>query len=848
MVNVFSGLPLWGIFLSGVLFGVFVLWLLSRLLVKKTNHDQTSPTATFPTIFTNLHADTQVPLAIVDKDGSLIFATTIFRKLFQFQSSEKKINLLRSFISDDRRWWREHVAVSHDQFSAKAFSLSEGSKYIYLTILKEENTPQIYVLATDLTSIYQAKEQVKKSNHDDSILYNFAPFGLLVEEDGVVRQVNKAFCSMFGLPAEALNANFWLKQLQPETATKISHALETFTIDDYSHKFVEIELKDSQGRNFWCQFTLHQEFDQGRTISYWYFIDANKQKALAQELKQSSVVFEASSEAIMIVDANKQVKMVNPAFTEMTGFAAKDIQGRSPQILGSERKDIKQLEVIWHEAERKGNWQGEVWKRRKSGERYPEWLSITAVKNKQNKILEYVAISSDMTTRKQAENRIRYQANYDPLTDLPNRNLFMDRLRQGISRARREGTMLALLFIDLDRFKYINDSYGHNVGDQLLVKVARLLKDCVRNSDSIARFGGDEFAIILSPIYGSKNASRVANLILERLSKPIDLDGYEVVSGGSIGISLFPNDGDVEEQLVKNADIAMYRAKEKGRNNYQFFTEQMQQSAQERMSLERDLRSAFSNNKLSMAFQPQMNCKTGKVGGLEVLMRWQNADKGAVSPAVFIALAEETGLIVPMGNWIMKTACEQYVRWKEKGIAPDYLAVNVSTRQFRAKNFIGTVQEVLNSTGMSSKNLELELTESMLMEDQQFAIKMLQDLRDLGLKISIDDFGTGYSSLSYLKKFPLNNLKVDQSFVKDIMDNEDDASIVKAIVDLGHTLNMQVIAEGVESEEQQELLKQYGVDYIQGYYFSKPMNADLCEKFLIKMKGLPGVTPLKRTS
>ncbi|HFB64009.1 MAG TPA: EAL domain-containing protein [Aeromonadales bacterium] len=848
MVDVLSDLPGWGIFLAGAIIGITIMWLVAKLIPKKITDEQQNRAAAVSNIFANIQPDAEVPFAIADKDGTLSFATNSFKKLFPLRSGNEKINLLRCFHSDDRRWWREHVAIGHVKFSSKHFSLPESLKHIYLNILKDERTPQIFLLAMDLTSLYRANQHLENSTRHDSILSSFAPFGLLVDEDGIVRQVNTAFCNMFGLSADVLYANFWLKQLQPDTANKIITASESFTATDYSNKIVEIELKDSNGRNFWCQFALHQEFNNGSTVSYWYFIDANKQKALAQELKQSSVVFEASSEAIMVVDANKQVKMVNPAFTEMTGFAPKDIKGRNPQILGSERKDIKQLESIWHEAERNGSWQGEVWKRRKSGERYPEWLSITAVKNKDNKILEYVAISSDMTTRKQAENRIRYQANYDPLTDLPNRNLFMDRLKQGISRARREGTMLSLLFIDLDRFKYINDSYGHNIGDQLLIKVANLLKDCVRSSDSIARFGGDEFAIILSPIYGSKNASRVASLVLERLSKPIDLDGYEVVSGGSIGISLYPNDGDSEEQLVKNADIAMYRAKEKGRNNYQFFTEQMQQSAQERMSLERDLRSAFTNNKLSMAFQPQMDCKTGKVGGLEVLMRWQNADKGAVSPAVFIALAEDTGLIVPMGNWIMKTACEKYVYWKKLGVAPEYLAVNVSTRQFRAKNFIGTVKDVLNTTGMSPKNLELELTESMLMEDQQFAIKMLQDLRDLGLKISIDDFGTGYSSLSYLKKFPLNNLKVDQSFVKDIMDNEDDASIVKAIIDLGHTLNMQVIAEGVETKEQQDLLKQYGVDFIQGYYFSKPMNSDLCEKFLFEKKNLPEVTPLKRTS
>lgn len=823
MIEQISAMPFWVPLIAGFVLGLIITMIIIKSRSKHTtSENKPSNHSLASSFFSSDNNNSHMPYAFFDSHGKLLKGSQEFLKYFP-EIEQENASLLSLFQQDVRRWWRENITLKNRKYLHKTIPLETALDTVELNLYRETHAQHVFVTIN-------SEPYTDTGNHATDNRLKHAPFGVLVEHNNKVIDINPAFAEMFGIDSNKVLGQIWLKHIQKENAKTIIEALNKKGAA--ASKNITVEISNEDNRKLLVNIYLFQEIVDQISIKYWFVLDSDNQKETSQKIRQSSAVFEASSEAIMIINNKKMIKVVNPAFTRITGFDASDVQGRSPQILSGERKDIKMLETVWLEAEKNGSWQGEVWKRRKSGEKYPEWLSVTAVKNKDGELVEFVVISSDMTKRKQAENRIRYQANYDPLTDLPNRNLFMDRLKHGISRAKREGTMLALLFIDLDRFKYINDSYGHSVGDELLIKVSSILKECVRSSDSIARFGGDEFAIILSPIYGSKNASRVANLILERLSKAVDLSGYEVVSGGSIGISLYPTDGENEEQLVKNADTAMYRAKEKGRHNYQFFTDQMQKSAQERMSLERDLRAAFAADKLSLAFQPQMECASGQVGGLEVLMRWQNKDKGAIPPSLFIPLAEDTGLIVPMGTWIMKKACEQYMIWKVKGIAPQNMAVNVSSRQFHAKDFIGTVKEVLKSTGMPPENLELELTESLLMEDQEFAISILNDIRNLGVKISIDDFGTGYSSLNYLKKFPMTNLKVDQSFVKDIMNNEDDASIVKAIIDLGHTLNMEVIAEGVEDKDQLMRLQEYGVDFIQGYYYSKPMKTPLCEKFL----------------
>ncbi|RLA04528.1 MAG: hypothetical protein DRQ47_03250, partial [Gammaproteobacteria bacterium] len=536
------------------------------------------------------------------------------------------------------------------------------------------------------------------------------------------------------------------------------------------------------------------------------------------------VVFEASRDAIMVLDADGLIRLVNSSFSKMTGFSESDIIGKSPRLLRASSEDERHYDAMWQSVLKNGYWRGELWRRKKSGETYPEWTSISTVTDNQGKVLEYVIIGSDMSERKYAEDRILYQANYDQLTNLPNRNLFMDRLHQSLQRVQREGTALALLFIDLDRFKNINDSLGHGAGDKFLIEVSKLMQRTIRDSDTIARFGGDEFAVILSPIYGPKNAGRVAASLLDVLSNPINIDGYEAIVGASIGISMYPVDGKVEQELVKNADTAMYRAKESGRNNYQFFTEEMQQAAKDRLTMEIDLRKAIEGQELRLVFQPQVEVGSENLSGAEVLVRWQSRDKGLISPGEFIYLAEDTGLIVPIGEWVLRQSCLQYKRWQNAGVAPPYLAINVSGRQFKMDGFSQSVFKILQETGLATENVELELTESFLMDDQEFAINTLNELKEMGFQLSIDDFGTGYSSLSYLKKFPIDRLKIDRSFIKDLEHNEEDYAIVRAIIELAHTLNITVIAEGVEELGQKKLLEELHCDIIQGFLYSRPLD------------------------
>ncbi len=776
------------------------------------------------------------PVATFHIRGDVIIASRAFfnciPKLDPAGSSSE--NLIELISKEDILWWQQVVSSKSFEFSSRLIKLNErgGGRQLYFQVASLPKPRHRIVYICDFSCSIRLKDYLKETTRLNFDATAQAPFGMLSTHNGKVTNVNEVFCDMFEIKAHEIYQSDWPFLLGGETIHEIELALKN-NANKQNFQF-EIEFVNAQRGKFWYQIDVNRSSFSGEDVINWYFRDNTEQQTYSRHLQQAAVVFEASSDAIMIIDAKRRIKMINSAFTDMTGFEIADILGRNPQILGFEQKDIKFLESIWPEVEKSGAWQGEVWKRKKDGSRYPEWMSLTAVYTSTGVITEYVFIANDMTERKQAEDKIRIQANYDPLTSLPNRNLFMDRLLRAIARSQREETSMALLFIDLDRFKFINDSFGHTVGDRLLVKVAQLLKGCIRASDTIARFGGDEFAIILSPIYGDKNAARVATTILEKLNCPIDLDGYEAVPNASIGICLYPKDGENEELLLKNADIAMYRAKEEGRNTYQFFTQEMQQSAQERMLLERDLRIAIDDGKLYAVYQPQMHCASGKVGGLEVLMRWETAEgKPAIPPSTFIPLAEETGLIIPMGKWILLQACKQYRLWWNNGMAPDYIAVNVSGAQFKDSGFIDMLEEILQETGMKPHHLELELTESMLMEDHEYAVSILERLHKSGFKLSIDDFGTGYSSLAYLKAFPMDNLKIDQSFIKDILTNGDNAAIVQAIINLGHTLNMRLVVEGVETKSQMDLLKSYKVDYIQGYHYSKPMIPGECEQFLL---------------
>ena len=537
----------------------------------------------------------------------------------------------------------------------------------------------------------------------------------------------------------------------------------------------------------------------------------------------------------MVTDANGVILRVNHAFTESTGFAEAEVLGKTPRLLQSGRHDKDFFRTMWETIYRTGGWQGEIWDRRKNGEVYPKWLAISAVKGSDGAVTHYIGTHTDISVRKQAEEKIHELAFFDQLTGLPNRTLLLDRLKQNMTATGRRGGFGALLFIDLDNFKEINDTLGHDVGDLLLKEVAQRLTQCVREGDTVARLGGDEFVVILANLgKGERDAATgtetAAEKILATLNQIYRFGDAAHHSTASIGATLFNGHPISIDTLMKQADLTMYKAKEAGRNTVRFFDPAMEVAVKARAALENDLRQAVEAKHFVLHYQAQV--AGGLVTGAEVLVRWKHAQRGMVSPAEFIPLAEETGLILPLGDWVLETACTQLAVWAtQPPIAHFTLAVNVSALQFKQPDFVERVLAVLGSTGANPHRLKLELTESMLADNVQDIIEKMFMLKARGVGFSLDDFGTGYSSLSYLKRLPLDQLKIDQSFVRDVMVDANDAAIAKTVVALAQSLGLGVIAEGVETEAQKDFLASSGCHAYQGYFFSRPLPLDDFESF-----------------
>ena len=542
-------------------------------------------------------------------------------------------------------------------------------------------------------------------------------------------------------------------------------------------------------------------------------------------------VVENSEEAMIISDARNDIVSVNRAFSRITGYAPEDVIGKNPRILSSGMHKPEFYKSLWSEIQATGHWQGEIFNKRKNGEVYPEWLSISTAKNALGEVTNYVAIFMDITKRKEAEHRIQYMANYDALTGLANRNLLNDRLSQAIAHGQRHASPLAVMFLDLDNFKVINDSLGHHIGDRLLKGVAERLLSCVREGDTVARQGGDEFIIVLTEMNEARNATTIAEKLLQTLAAPFDFDDQEVFVSVSIGIAFFPHDGDDKESLLKNADSAMYRAKESGRNCYRYYTPEMNESASQRLQIQNGLRYALERNELALHYQPQIDIQTMQIKGVEALLRWNHPLKGLLPPNQFIPVAEESGLIIPIGNWILQTACLDGRMWHDLGHRIT-VSVNVSGRQFKEADFVSVVEQALEASQLDPQYLELELTESILIEQHESLDRTLVHLKALGIKLALDDFGTGYSSLSYLKHFPIDRIKIDQSFVRDMLTDSEDAAIVDAIISIAHSLKLGVIAEGVEEQGQLNFLQEHHCQEVQGFYFSKPIPGDRLRVYL----------------
>ena len=634
----------------------------------------------------------------------------------------------------------------------------------------------------------------------------------------------------------------FLDAIHPDDRDKVNQAY-TQSLEDRQPYDVTHRLLFADGRIKWVREHCISDFDaSGKALrSVGAVQDITEQKLAEDELRIAAATFE-THEAILITDANANIIRVNQAFTEITGYQPEEVMGKNPRILSSGRQDRAFYAAMWQQLLDNGSWTGEMWDRGKNGRVYPKWLTITAIKNEQGQTTGYVAIFSDITERKEAEEEIRNLAFYDALTRLPNRRLLLDRFHLALSVSARSRQYGAVLFLDMDKFKTLNDTMGHDYGDLMLIEVARRIQPCVREVDTVARLGGDEFVVLIEEVgMNAEEVSQKVALIAEKiratLAVPYLLKNHEYHSSPSIGVCLYYGNKETVEVLLKRADMAMYQAKDAGRNTVRFFDPAMQHAVEAHAVIEADLRRALPNGELQLYYQIQVDNEHRPLGA-EALVRWNHPKRGMVSPAQFIPVAEESSLILDIGLWVLDTACRQLALWsKQEQMRGMMLAVNVSAQQFRKPDFVETVAAVLGEHHVDPEHLKLELTESVVLSDVADVVAKMHALKALGVKLSLDDFGTGYSSLSYLKQLPLDQIKIDQSFVRDVATDPNDAVMVRTIIGMAQNFRLNVIAEGVETASQLEFLKQNGCMAYQGYLFSKPVPLGEFESLLRKLQG-----------
>jgi len=670
-------------------------------------------------------------------------------------------------------------------------------------------------------------------------LYEFAPIGYLtLTMEGIIAEINLTGVTLLGCGGTTLQGR--------ERSKLLGHSFSRLVVAEDKDRWVrhfmfvkkntekqsiELSIERGDGNMFQAQVDCVSSATKVRvTLS-----DITERKLVEEELRISAVAFSCQN-GMMITDSKSVIQRVNPAFVRLTGYSAEDSIGKTPAMLRSGRQEPLFYQQMWATLKETGNWQGEIWNKRKNGQIYPEMLTITAIYSPEQILTHFVGSFSDITENKEAEANIHRLAYYDPLTRLPNRRLLQDRLAQAIATTARGQSFGALFFIDLDHFKALNDTRGHDVGDLLLVDFSQRLREVLREKDTVARQGGDEFVVLMEDLGKTADgaailAAQLGDKLRAALTAPFNLNGYEYHCKISVGVGLFHGQDTVEE-LFKHADLALYQAKISGRDKLRFFDPTMQNALEQRFTLEASLHKAVAQKQLRLYYQPQLDV-TRRVVGVEALVRWQHPQRGLVPPDDFIPLAEDTGLILPIGRWVLETACDQIKTWQNDTLTSTLqIAVNVSARQFHQPDFVAQVQSILAISGANPACLKLELTESMLLEDMNDTIAKMQAIKQLGVLFSMDDFGTGYSSLCYLAQLPLDQLKIDKSFVRNLPGIAKDEAIARAIITMGLGLNLNVIAEGVETERQREFLAAHGCHEYQGYLFSRPLPLVELEVFL----------------
>lgn len=648
---------------------------------------------------------------------------------------------------------------------------------------------------------------------------------------------SRSLTTLLGQDAAPESLADWLELLHPDDRPVFNRLMES-GLDIPRQEF---RIRHGNGDWHWLEIHACQvcDVDTSATTLTGIAADITRRRQTEAQQRLSNAVLAGIHDGVIITDPTSAILMVNDAFTRLTGFGEEDVRGHNPRVLKSGVHAVSFYRDLWSTLLQTGNWQGEITNRRKDGQLLTEWLSISAIRNAQGEISNYIGIFSDLSERKEAATRIQYLATYDPLTDLPNRGLFADRLTQALMNTRRFKRQTAVILLDLDRFRTINDTLGPPVGDEVLIEVGRRLRLQVREGDTVGRRGGNEFGFVMANVAHEHDAITLAQRMLEAVATPFLINDTSLSLTASIGISVAPRDGDDAEALLKAADMALARAKETGRNGFRFYSPAMDADAARRLSLELALRDALGRNELSVVYQPQVSLDTGHLTGMEALLRWQHPQFGVISPAEFIPIAEETGLILAIGQWVLETACLQTRRWLDLGIVNLRVAVNLSTRQFRQSSLVSQVSSVLKRSGLPPVALELEITESAFIDNVDAAVTQALALKELGIKLSLDDFGTGYSSLAYLSRFPFDKLKIDQGFVRDITENPVNAAIATAAIVMARSLNLTVLAEGVETEAQARFLRGRRCDAMQGYLYSRPLMPDDFEQLLAGNRRLP---------
>lgn len=680
-------------------------------------------------------------------------------------------------------------------------------------------------LAIDTLRISEAKYRSLFENIDQSVIY--------LDTTGMVMAVNQAAEQLLGLPRDMLIGRKFIDScfnVIKEDGSDFPEGQQPSLLSLRTGKSVEgvvMGLFNTERQSYlWVAVHSVPEFRVGEHQPHQVLMtltDITRQKQSEGKLTMASVIFNNIGEGIFVTDKDKKIISVNEAFTAITGFTQQDVYGKSAHFLHSKKNNLKIDDELNKGTEGVNSWQGEIWRRHKISMDFPSWTTVSEVKNSSGDATHYVHVFMDITHFKKTQDHLGFLAYHDPLTKLPNRLLLKDRIDHSLQNALREGSQAAVLFLDIDRFKGINDTYGHAVGDGLLRETAKRIKNLVRKEDTVSRYAGDEFVVFMENIPDAKSPAKLAQKLIDTFNTPAYIKGYRLKISTSVGISLFPQNGKDTDTLIKNADAAMYRAKKEGRNNFQYYSQELTTEASEKISMESALRQSLERHELILYYQPQVCLKTGKLVGVESLVRWMHPTLGLMSPRQFIPLAEESGFIVALGEWVLQNACMQMRRWLDEGLNINKMAVNVSAVQFARSDFVATVEQTLQSTKLAPSYLELELTGGSFMDNSEQTIKALNQLVAAGIDLTIDDFGVGCFSFNNLKRIPIKKLKINSSFIVDVLTNINNETITRAVIALGHGLHLQVIAMGIESKDQQNCLVNLGCDEGQGYLYSSPV-------------------------